>query len=583
MTKHPTPTDQETPFGAAMESVRFGDFETLRQRLHHQAQELARSEGRFRDIIEGNADAIVVVDREGVIRYANKRSMELFGTSREALIGSPFGFPLLADERTELDLAGRGTARIAEMRVVESEWDGEIAFIASLRDVTERKQSELMARRLIQEQAARAAAEMAAQRFQFLADSSTVFASSLEPASILSALASLCVPRLADWAVVYGVDDTGQLQRLEVIHRDPAKATVAGQLRDETIDPTAVTPIMTVLRTRKPMMICDTTDEQLASLTQTPRHWQLARELGCSSFMVVPLIARDHAIGAITLVLADADRKFDDQDLALGEDLALRAALAVDNARLYREAQKANRGKSDFLAVISHDLRTPLNAIIGYADLLDMGIPQPLPEGSRHSVQRVRTAGRHLLYLLDELLAHARLEARTEQLRLQDVDLAALAREVVMVIEPLALERELSIRVELPPGPVRVRTDPDKVRQVLLNLIGNALKYTKAGEVVLELSEPNDGSAEIHVSDTGMGIAAEHLEHVFEPFWQVDPSQRVRGNGTGLGLSVVQRLVMLLGGHITVESELGVGSTFCVTLPAGAPPPNGDVTSPEAP
>jgi signal transduction histidine kinase len=280
------------------------------------------------------------------------------------------------------------------------------------------------------------------------------------------------------------------------------------------------------------------------------------------------MIARDRVLGAIALVSSNSDRRFGDEDLTLAEDVAARAALAVANAQLYEEAQTANKTKSDFLAVLSHDLRTPLTAIIGYVDLMELGVPDPLPEATRQRLQRIRASANHLLYLIRELLVFARLDAGREELNWQEVDLREIAREAAVVGEPLAHERHLEFRLELPESPITVRTDPDKVRQVLLNLVGNAVKYTERGEVSVDLAETEAHGAVIRVRDTGVGIAQHDLQHIFEPFWQVDPTRRSSDGGTGLGLSVVRRLVQLLGGEVSVDSAPGSGSTFTVTLPS---------------
>jgi signal transduction histidine kinase len=529
---------------------------------------LARSEARFQDVIQRNADAIVVVDEDGVVQFANVVAEELFSRSRAELVGSPFGFPLTVGESTEVDVVRNGDApRAVELRVVESEWEGDLAFIVSLRDITERRRAEEDARRLIRARAARSAAELSARRFRFLAEATSVLSSSLDYEMTLAALARLCVSEMADWALVYIVDDDGKVHRLEVAHRDPSKVELVGELRDQPIEPGGTHPVLGVLATGRPLLVRDVTRDQLGEIAQTPRHRELLMELGATSFMLVPLTARGRSLGAIGLVCTRRDTQFDDHDLALAENLASRASLAVDNARLYREAQEATRTKTDLLTVISHDLRTPLNSIIGYAELLLMGVPEPLSQGTRERVERMRAGAQHLLHLINQLLTLSRLDAGREQVQAEDLDVCDLAREVAIVVEPLALERSLGFVVEVPDRAVCLRTDPGKLRQVLMNLAANAIKFTERGEVRVRVEESPSGEAHIHVSDTGPGIAEEHLERIFEPFWQVDAAQRGNHGGTGLGLSVVARLVELLGGRIAVESRLGEGSTFTVTLP----------------
>lgn len=549
------------------------EYARLAEEAQQLRQQLHRSEARFRDVIERNADAIVVVDANGVVRFANSTATRFFGSRGHELTGSPFGFPIVAEETTEVDLVSDGAPRVAEMRVVESEWEGETAYIASLRDITDRRAGEQrvlqLVRQQVREQAARNAAEELAGRLHYLLESTTTLAGSLDQVAILSALPGICVPEIADWAVVYAVDDAGVVRRLQVAHRDPQKVPLLQELENSAIQPQTPHPVLEAFRTRKPILAATFGEASLTSLALSERHAAIARELGVASLMVVPMVARDRALGAIALVSSNADRRFGDQDLALAQDIATRGALALDNARLYEEARKANQTKTDFLAIVSHDLRTPLNAIMGYAELLLMGIPERVPEAASERVRRVQASAKHLLYLLDELLDFARLDSGKENVHLQDVDVAQVARDVAVVMEPLVTQRGLRFEVVLPANPLRLETDPDKLRQILLNLVGNAVKYTERGLVRLEVREDPVRGAVIRVSDTGVGIAEQHLSQIFEPFWQVDEMQRQREGGTGLGLSVVQRLVRLLGGDVRVESELGRGSTFTVMFNAG--------------
>jgi signal transduction histidine kinase len=535
--------------------------------LERRTRELDRSRARFRDVIERNADAILVVGREGVIRFANAVAAELFQRPREELVGTPFGFPLVLGETTELDLLRDGRVRVVEMRVVGSGWEGEAASIASLRDITRRRRAEADARRLIRAQAARSVAQASARRFRFLAEATTRLSMTLDFAETLSTLAQLFVAEIADWAVAYVVDETGAVNRLDVTHRAASKTGAAEAIRAEPIDPAGPHPVLEALRTRTPILVREVAPESLRAVAQDEKHLALLRTLGVASYMVVPLVARDHPIGAIALVSSSPSRPFTEQDLAEANDLALRAALALDNARLYEEAKRANRAKTDLLAAITHDLRTPVAGIMGHVDLLQMGIPEKLGDASLQRVGRIRLGAAHLLFLIDELLSFAGLEAGREELRLREVDAAELAREVAAVIEPLALGRSLGFHLELPDAAVpSLHTDPDRLRQVLLNLVGNAVKYTEAGDVRLVVGAEPERGVVFQVCDTGIGIEPEHLGDIFEPFWRV-PSDRHRSGGSGIGLSVVQRLVRLLRGEVAVRSEKGRGSVFSVRLP----------------
>lgn len=498
--------------------------------------ELVASEARFRDVIERNADAIVVVDGNGEVLYANPMAERLFGRAGEDLVGSPLGFPVVAGETTELDVLTQAGPRVAEMRVVPSMWDGERAYIASLRDITVRKEAERDAQRLIREQGAREAAEELANRQRFLLDGSARLSASLDYDAVLRTLAELCITGVADWAVVFCSGDHGHPERVEVAHRDEAA-------------------------------LARVSAEELMRLCRDGREAELRRELGAESLLHVPMTARGKQVGGLVLLRTADSPEFIDADRALAEDIAARGALALDNASLYEEARKADRARSDLLAVVSHDLRTPLTAIVGYTDLLSMGIPHVLPDESATQVERIRKSAQHLMYLMNELLTFTRLDAGHEKLHLREVDVREVVREVASVMEPAAMARGLRLETSLPLQPLTLRTDPDKLRQILLNLAGNAVKYTSHGSVKLSLHAAH-AAAVIEVQDTGVGIGAEDLAKIYEPFWQVDTSQRSKDGGTGLGLSIVRRMIDLLGGDVSVESTLGEGTTFTVRVPS---------------
>ena len=235
-----------------------------------------------------------------------------------------------------------------------------------------------------------------------------------------------------------------------------------------------------------------------------------------------------------------------------------------------REAEEASRAKSEFLAVMSHELRTPLNAVIGYTDLLHVGIPEPLSPAVLRQLDRIGGAARHLLLLIEEILTFSRIETAAEEVRPLPTNVAEVVEESVELVRPVAEHKGLSLSVRATGGPLVLETDRGKLGQVLAHLLSNAVKFTPRGEVRVEAERVEDG-VEVRVRDTGVGIAPEHLEKVFEPFWQVQQGNTREVGGMGLGLAVSQRLAHLLGGHLRVESIPGEGSVFTLRLPLRAP------------
>jgi PAS domain S-box-containing protein len=274
-------------------------------------------------------------------------------------------------------------------------------------------------------------------------------------------------------------------------------------------------------------------------------------EGGFFNFVFQPL-SGDSGVYAILVVATDVS------------DL-VRARVAAEGSK--QEALAASRAKSDFLARMSHELRTPLAAIIGYGELLFDGITGPVTEEQKRQLSRIRSSANHLLAIIDEILTLARMEAGKEKVEIADVNVEELMESVASMAEPLAAQKGLGFTLDGSAAGVTMRTDPVKLRQVLLNLLSNAVKYTDEGSVSVAV-HPDNGMIHFLVSDTGVGVGDEHLEKIFEPFWQVEHTTTRRAGGTGLGLAVTRQFVELLGGSISVESRLGAGSTFRVSLPS---------------
>jgi signal transduction histidine kinase/CHASE3 domain sensor protein len=400
---------------------------------------------------------------------------------------------------------------------------------------------------------------------ELLAEASRVLASTLDYEKTLDAVARLAVGELADWCAVALVQTGGGIRQAVVSHVDEAKIRWAKELNKRyPPDYAAPTGVGHVIITGQPELYPEISDEMLVAAAKDQQHLAIMRELQIKSALIVPMIARGRTLGALTLISTQEGRHYGDADLTLAMEIATRAAIAIDNAQLYRSTLAASEAKSTFLATMSHELRTPLNAIIGYQSLLKEGIDGSLNESQLVQLSRIRAGADHLLSLIDEILTYSRVEAGKEVVRLDEAELRPIVDDAVTMVTPLAKAKRLNVRVDVPDA--RLVTDAGKLRQILVNILSNAVKFTDRGEITLR-ARLNGDEARFSVSDTGLGIATENQQRIFEPFWQVEQSSTRRAGGTGLGLTVSRSLARLLGGEVSVESKLGDGSIFTLTLP----------------
>jgi signal transduction histidine kinase len=424
-----------------------------------------------------------------------------------------------------------------ETAISKLEVGGHKILTATIRDVTQE-------RRVEREQ-------------RFLAEVGPVLASSLEYEKTLDRVAELAVREIADLCIVDIVSIDGQIRRLEAVCRDPAKKWIADGLKRAALDPGSPFLTKSAFADQEPLLIERVSNHTVASFAQNAEHLNLLRALDIKSLITVPLVTHRKLVGAIALVASASSRRFGPADLRLAQELAHRAALAIENARLYKVAQIAIQARDELAGVVAHDLRNPLNAIGLQADTLD---DRKVGDGIRYSVTRMNR-------IIQDLLDVTQLEAGQLSVERSRLSMTEFLLDLVEAQRPLADKRRLALLLEIPPDLPEVLADRDRLLQIFENLISNAIKFTRHGSVTVG-AVARDGELEIWVRDTGMGLAAESLPHLFDRFWQADKAAR---HGAGLGLPIVKGLVEAHGGRVWVESAPGAGFCFYFTIPQAPP------------
>ena len=580
----------------ALEELRVSGEELREQneQLEVSQTQLAIERERYRELFDFAPDAYLVTDAKGIIREANRAAAELLGVGGDELWQKPLVIWVSPEDREQFHTRLPGVARRGHV----GEWELRVqprgrsavpvAITVSatirtggtdglrwlLRDISERKRAEENARRLAAEEAAHAEAERHAAELRraeeaqrFLARAGASLGSSLDYKHTLRALAELAVPTLADWCVVDMLQEDGGIRRLGVAHRDSAKLELARALsRMYPPDPDAPTGIPRVLRTGEPEFIPDVDEAALGILAEDQDHLDLIRRLGLRSYIVVPIVARGRTLGAISLALANSSRSYGNADLALARELADRAALAVDNVRLYETARRAAEAQQKILGVVSHDLRNSLHSALIQTELLamDRSFAAEHPSGNREPLQAVQRSIGHMNRLVQDLLDVENIEAGRLSIHPRAIPVALLLREVREAFAPRAVGSRIVLDVCAPDIAPAVATDYDRTIQVFSNLISNALRFTPEGGRITVAAEPRDSEVQFSVADTGIGIGTDELPRVWERHWRGD---RTGSGGSGLGLAIVKGIVEAHGGRVWAESEPGRGSTFFFTLP----------------
>ncbi len=436
-------------------------------------------------------------------------------------------------------------------------------------------------------QLARRAAEEGQRRAAFLSDVSAVFAASLDYESMLQEVAQLIVEDYGDWcAINLREGDEGELRRVIVRYRDAAKGDSVARFLAHPIRADQSRIVRDVVHSAEPQLFTHFDARHWERYADDPQFRDILADLGIESMMVVPLLSGGRAFGAISIVSADPARRYDANDLAVAVELGRRAASAIDNARLYREARDANRAKDEFLATLSHELRTPMTATLGWASMLRMA--DISRENFAMAVETIERSTKAQARLIDEILDVSRIVTGKLELAVTPLNLTTIIEAAVDTIRPSLSAKNLTLHLALGRVTGLAMGDSARLQQVIWNLLSNSVKFTPPnGEIHVSLEsvgtageaagpQPSAPAVRISVRDTGHGIPPRFLPYIFERFRQADSSSTRAHGGLGLGLAIVKSIVELHGGTVEARSEgEGKGATFTITLPlvvAPAPP-----------
>ncbi|HEX2835367.1 MAG TPA: CheR family methyltransferase [Thermoanaerobaculia bacterium] len=548
------------------------ELSTLNDELRQQNTALVKINDDIENLLGAVEIPILFVGTDLTVRRFNPTAGLLFNLRADA-IGRPLG-----EAQSSIDVVHLGklagavieTATAADVEVQDSSDDWRLLRIRAYRtcegkidgaivavlDINALKRSVLVA-----EEATRSA--------DMLSKASALLAASLDYETTLESLTRLSTAAFADWCAVDLLNEDGSIRHLTVSHANPVLRELALQFQEVAFrEPERGPGAPQALLLRKSVLLTDIAESHVSGLHPEAKIMQLIGALGVRSLISVPLIVREKVLGTTTF--SSSRRRYNEVDLQLAEELSQRAAVAIDTAMLFREAESANHYKDAFLGTVAHELRTPLTSIIGWVQL-----SKGAPSLSSEAFVRIEESASLLKVFTEDLLDVTRIRQQKLNMAMVPVDFAATVRSAVEITAPAAIGREIRIRSELMLDPAPLHGDGVRLLQVAWNLLSNAIKFTPAGgEIVVKLDREGD-DARLSVSDTGSGISPDFAPHVFELYRQAIGSSE-RQQGLGIGLFIVSQIVKLHGGTVRCESPgLGLGSTFIVTLPLSPIPPPG--------
>lgn len=521
----------------------------------------------FRAAFEHSPIGSSLVALDGHLLMVNDALSAMVGYSREELLARTFQDITHRDD-LEMDLGfvkrlldgeldtyqmekryihkqGHFVDALLTASLVRDSWGKPIHFISQIQDISERKRLEL--------------------DLQMLAEAGPRLASSLDPTTTLSTVSRLLVPKLSDFCIIAMLDESGKALRWECL-ASTAEKTRALEALFEAYPQAPFRRghlLAEVFQTGHSLLLNEVPLKLLESSAEDARHLEMMMRVAPMSMIVVPLSARGHSVGVVALGMSESGRRYRPRDLALVEEVARRAALAIDNSTLHSQSEQATHLRDEVLRIVAHDLRSPLNVIALSTGTMMKRTPEERAADSRPLVSIQKAVGRATA-LIEDLMDVARMQGGKLTVERRPEATEALLQDALESHRALADARSIHLQLEIAPGVPAVFVDKDRVLQLFSNLIGNALKFTPMGGLVTLSAEPWGGMVRCAVSDTGSGIPAEDMPHLFEPFWQARSRSK---EGAGLGLTIVKGITDAHGGHVWVESRPGLGTTFYVALP----------------
>ena len=400
---------------------------------------------------------------------------------------------------------------------------------------------------------------------RYLAEASKILSTSLDMKTTLNSIAKLAVPHIADWAGIDMLDDNGKMQHVAVAHKDPKKVKWARELQaSQPFDKDAPTGVANVLRTGKSELYPVITDEMLRAVSRTKKELKLAQSIGFTSVMVVSIFFQKRPIGAITFVNAETKRHYNEADLRMAEELATRASVAIENAKLYKGSQEAITMRDEFISVASHELKTPVTSVKMFTQVLKKHSEQIGDTRAVNHLSKMDRQINKLTELIYDLLNVSKIQAGRMEFRETVFDFDKAVKELVDILQQS--EEKHKIIIKGATGK-KIYGDEERIGQVINNLVSNAIKYSPRADKVIVKLKADDKNVSASVQDFGIGMDKAHLERIFERFYRVYDTTDKTFPGLGIGLYISSEIVKRHGGKLWVESSPGVGSTFHFSIP----------------